>query len=463
MKNSDIFDLIGVGVGPFNLGLAALLDKVDGVNAEFLETNPRFSWHENMLIDGAKLQVHYLKDLVSLVDPTSKFSFLAYLVSQNRIHQFINRKTNIVSREEFNKYYQWVANNIKGIKFNKNVQAITYNQNKFVIQAGNEKYESNNIVIGVGTVPYIPDNFAPLVCNTLFHNTSYKEYKTKLNFAGKKIAVIGGGQSGAEVFNDIISSPELPAKISWISRRSNFHPLEDSCFTNEFYIPSYTKYFSGLSERVREQKLDEQKFTSDGITQELIDVIYNKIYELKFIKNVSSDFNLLLNSSASAIKSEATQHTLEILDLDKNKAIIEDYDIVILATGYAYKMPNCLSNLFPSVSNIKDLKLNKDYSVEWKHGNTNKIFIQNGMKHVFGIADSNLSLSTWRNAVIINSLLNRKVYETNYDSPLIASHNAPLDIYENEIIKHIPNRLVVWDDILKKGVANKNEQCGCVF
>ncbi len=75
MQNPTIFDLIGVGVGPFNLGLAALLDKVTDVNVTFLEANSKFSWHENMLIENAKLQVHYLKDLVSLIDPTNKFLF----------------------------------------------------------------------------------------------------------------------------------------------------------------------------------------------------------------------------------------------------------------------------------------------------------------------------------------------------------------------------------------------------
>ncbi len=356
-------------------------------------------------------------------------------MAQNRIHQFINRKTSIVSREEFNQYYQWAAKNIKSIKFNRNVQTIKYSNNKFMVQTSSEKFLSKNIVIGVGTVPYIPDDFASLQCNTLFHNTKYKEYKSKLNFEGKKIAVIGGGQSGAEIFNDIISTPTIPTKISWISRRTNFHPLEDSCFSNELYIPSYIKYFSNLPENIRERKLNEQKFTSDGITQELIDLIYNKIYELKFVKKSSTDFDLLLNCSANTIKSDAIQHKLEILDLNKNEAIVEDYDIVILATGYIYKMPNCLIDLFPDISNVKDLKLNKDYSVKWKFENANKIFIQNGMKHIFGISDSNLSLSTWRNAVIMNSFLNRKVYKIDYDNPLISNHNATI---ENKVAKHAP-------------------------
>ena len=67
--------------------------------------------------------------------------------------------------------------------------------------------------------------------------------------AGERVCVVGGGQSGAEAFLDLISRPatELPRRGSWISRRPNFLPIDDTPFTNEYYMPCYSEYFSACS------------------------------------------------------------------------------------------------------------------------------------------------------------------------------------------------------------------------
>ena len=101
-----------------------------------------------------------------------------------------------------------------------------------------------------------------------------------------------------------------------------------------------------------------------------------------------------------------------------NKSFIKKFDIIILATGYRYIIPKFLKCVFPEIKSLEDLEINPDYSIKWSNSN-NKIFIQNGARHQFGIADPNLSLSTWRNAVIINSLLNENIYNLDLDHPII--------------------------------------------
>jgi lysine N6-hydroxylase len=64
-RATDVYDVIGVGIGPFNLGLAALADSVPEINALFFERNESFNWHPGMLIEGTTLQVPFLADLVS--------------------------------------------------------------------------------------------------------------------------------------------------------------------------------------------------------------------------------------------------------------------------------------------------------------------------------------------------------------------------------------------------------------
>src|SRR6266446_6999184 len=72
------FDIIGIGVGPANLSLAALLHP-HRAKALFLTDQLSFKWHEGFEVPQSRVQMSYLKDLVTPVDPTSLFSFLNYL------------------------------------------------------------------------------------------------------------------------------------------------------------------------------------------------------------------------------------------------------------------------------------------------------------------------------------------------------------------------------------------------
>ena len=104
-----IYDLAGIGVGPFNLGLAALTAPVDGVDAVFLERRDSFDWHPGMMLEPAHLQVPFMADLVTLADPTSPYSFLNFLKQTGRLYRFYIRENFYPLRTEYNQYCQWVA------------------------------------------------------------------------------------------------------------------------------------------------------------------------------------------------------------------------------------------------------------------------------------------------------------------------------------------------------------------
>ena len=76
MENNKIYDIIGIGIGPFNLGLAALLEPVESINSLFLDQADGFDWHPGLMLDNATLQVPFMADLVTMADPKSKYSFL---------------------------------------------------------------------------------------------------------------------------------------------------------------------------------------------------------------------------------------------------------------------------------------------------------------------------------------------------------------------------------------------------
>ncbi len=55
-------DFIGIGVGPFNLSIAALGSEVTGFNSKFFERKPHFSWHPGMMVPDCHMQTSFLKD-----------------------------------------------------------------------------------------------------------------------------------------------------------------------------------------------------------------------------------------------------------------------------------------------------------------------------------------------------------------------------------------------------------------
>jgi len=109
MINVRTLDLAGIGVGPFNLSLAALLAPVSSIAARFYERRPTFSWHPGMMLPGSRMQTSFLKDLVTPVDPSSRYSFLSYIVQKGRFYRFVNAEFSRVRRVEFADYLRWVA------------------------------------------------------------------------------------------------------------------------------------------------------------------------------------------------------------------------------------------------------------------------------------------------------------------------------------------------------------------
>ncbi len=111
-----VYDLVGIGFGPSNLALAvAVQEHNDGVpagealRAVFLERQSAFGWHRGMLFEDATMQVSFLKDLVTLRNPASDFSFVSYLHQRGRLADFVNHKTLFPLRVEFHDYLSWAA------------------------------------------------------------------------------------------------------------------------------------------------------------------------------------------------------------------------------------------------------------------------------------------------------------------------------------------------------------------
>ncbi|MBV8463649.1 MAG: SidA/IucD/PvdA family monooxygenase, partial [Acidimicrobiales bacterium] len=240
-----------------------------------------------------------------------------------------------------------------------------------------------------------------------FHISEFLVKATDLT--GLRVAVVGGGQSGAEAFLDLISRPmrELPGHVAWISRRPNFLPLDDSPFTNDYYMPDHSDYFAALPSEIRAGFNLRHLLTSDGITESTLRAIYQRIYVLRFLEDSSDLFTLYPNREVTGITGNdaegyrlGVQHNFHFDSLEEL-----DFDVVIWATGYRQADMSFLRPLAGRlVRQEGEYKIDDSYSACWDGPAQNHLFIQNAARQQRGLADPNLSLLAWRSQRIVDRM-----------------------------------------------------------
>ena len=109
-------DVLAIGCGPFNLGLAALASTLDDVNLLVVDSRDEFRWHPGLMFDDATLQVSFLSDLVTLVDPTHPLSFLNYMADIDRMYRFLVREDFFPTRIEYEAYLLWCVSRLDSLR-----------------------------------------------------------------------------------------------------------------------------------------------------------------------------------------------------------------------------------------------------------------------------------------------------------------------------------------------------------
>lgn len=411
-------DLVGIGVGPSNLSLAALADPVPGLRAAFLETRPTFRWHPGLLDSDALMQTSYLKDLVTPVDPTSRYSFLSFLRQTGRLYRFIVAAPPHVSRVEFEQYYRWVAHQLPGVRFGAHAESIDLEDGCLAVRTPEETLYTRSVVLATGLTPNVPDCARPLLSDDVLHTSDYDLFAPHV--AGRRVLIVGGGQSGAELFLRLLcAGAAAPRVVTWLSSRPNFLPLDDTPFTNEHFFPNYVEHFRDLPSAKRQEALDHQRLASDGIDAGTLARLYRRLYATDFLEETGLSYRLLPGHRLCRLTRQSG--ALEALaERDGGHELVQA-DVVVLCTGYDYASPACMAPLADRISIGDDgYRVGADFSIDWDGPPDRRIYVQNAARHSHGIADPNLSLSAWRSAVILNSVCGRPVYDVAECSATIA-------------------------------------------
>jgi lysine N6-hydroxylase len=429
-------DVIGVGIGPSNLSLAALLHPIGRLSAAFLDQKPEFQWHPGLMMPDAALQVHYLKDLVSLVDPTSRYSFLSFLAAKGRLLQFINASFSRVLRCEFEEYYRWVSKQLPSLSFDSPVDDVLVEDGALSLYGSGGRWETKRLVIGSGSAPHIPPAAVGKICPTVMHASDFMH--RKIGFIGKRVSVVGGGQTGAEIFKHLIDlTTGAPSRVDWISRRANFLPLDESAFTNELYTPEYSDYFFGLPHATRASLLCEQKLASDGVSDTLLSSIFRQIYELQYLRASFLEVSLKPARELVSMSRGARGWRLTLQHAHRDVPEIVETDIVILATGYESSLPPYVSSIAERIAWDDGFQVDEDFSILWDGPPDCRIYVQGFARNRRGVAEPNLGLIPWRNATIINSIIGTQVYDCFLQKSFVDWGVSLVDHEESALLKRM--------------------------
>ncbi|MEU9729856.1 SidA/IucD/PvdA family monooxygenase [Streptomyces sp. NPDC048002] len=424
-------DLVGIGIGPFNLSFAALAHPLGELDTVFYDQRPAFDWHPGLLIDGTTVQVPFLADLVTLADPTSPWSFLNYLRARDRLFPFYFAEHFHIQRAEYDAYCRWVSQNLPALHFGHQVDAVRFNPERDVFEVDFTQLDADgeaealgrtltrNIVLGIGTEPYVPDPLKPLVDAPgvpVHHAADYLDHRAELLTAGH-ITVVGSGQSGAEIFLDLLRArPAGRERLTWIGRTEAFAPMEYSKLGLEHFTPDYTRYFHALAEPVRDRLATTQWQLHKGIGADTLAAIHDELYR-RTLHGGWPDTVLTPGVRVrTAGRIANTRVELHLEHLEQNTRDRLTTDAVVLATGYRERpLDRLLTGLDPYLRRDSrdrprvdaQFRLDLDPAVT---GAGCHIHVQNAERHTHGVGAPDLGLAAWRSATILNSLTGTEPY-----------------------------------------------------
>lgn len=407
------YDLLGIGIGPANLSLAALADPLSDLRAAFVDARPGFRWHPGLMLPSSQLTVTFFRDLVSLVDPTNPYSFINFLVTEGRAFRFLEAQGLTPSRREFEQYYQWVAGRLDSLRWSRRVESVSLAEDGFrVTYAQGASDTARNVVLGSGAEPQVPGFAKPYAGDRVIHGGDTTSI-TPQQWKGRRVLVVGAGQSGGEVVSHLIDDEAfLPAHLTWISSSTGFQPLDDSPFTNEWFSANFVQFFHQLPANRRTEILREQRAAGgDGITDTLISSIYQRLYHLDHVLGSGMRHRLLPGRRAVGMRRDGSSHVVDVRDLNLGTVEPVPADLVIFCTGYRSRLPDCLKPLQNRIVFLNDNPVvNADYSLTIDGFSEGRFFVQGFAESSHGLNDTLLSLSAWRSARIINAMTGRAVY-----------------------------------------------------
>ncbi|MFF9035735.1 lysine N(6)-hydroxylase/L-ornithine N(5)-oxygenase family protein [Streptomyces sp. NPDC014892] len=426
----SIYDVLGIGFGPSNLALAIALHEhsvasgtEDGLRVGFLERQPRFGWHRGMLIDDATMQVSFLKDLVTMRDPTSDFSFLCYLRDRGRLVDFLNLKTLFPLRIEFHDYFEWAAARVAHlVEYSAEVVSV-----RPVTRDGEIRYfdvtsrtpgdpdsltvrRTRSICVATGLEPHLPPGAD--LSERVWHNSQLLPRVDQVVRSGQPVrraVVLGAGQSAAEAVDYLHRSfPE--AEICSVFAKYGYTPADDSPFANKIFDPEAVDLYYGAPREVKQSLFDYHRSTNYSVVDmDLIESLSRSMYQEKVQGRERLRMMNVSRLREVEAGTEDVKVTVEFLPTGEREIL--SADLLVYATGYR---PQGVGDNLGEIGKLclRDdedaLMVGRDHRVTTNPNVTADIYLQGGTEHTHGLTSTLLSTTAVRAGEICASLLARR-------------------------------------------------------
>jgi L-ornithine N5-oxygenase len=418
-------DVAGVGFGPANLALAvALRERAEAqggtgrLSAHFFEKKPEFGWHRGMLIEDATMQVSFLKDLATVRNPTSSFTFVSYLHAKGRLLDFINNKTFFPLRVEFHDYLAWAAEQFADqVDYGCEVLALRpvtdgRGVTEFVdveVRQGEERItrRARNVVVATGLEPVLPDGVE--LGERTWHSSELLDRTRRLVPEEPRcFVVVGAGQSAAEVaghLHDRFPGAEVHAVLS----RYGYSVADDSAFANQIFDPAAVDHYFDASRDVKQKFFDYHANTNYSVVD--LDVIQD-LYRRSYREQITGERRLHLHSVSrlrGCASAPGGRVRAEIEFLPTREVTALQADAVVYATGYRAGNPlELLGELGSSCKRDEQglLQVGRDYRVATEDTLRAGIFLQGAAtEHSHGLSSGLLSNIGVRAGEIVDALV----------------------------------------------------------
>lgn len=408
-------DVLGIGFGPSNLALAIALEN-SPVRAAFIERQPDFSWHRGMLISGTTMQVSFLKDLVTMRDPTSDFSFLAYLHAKNRLATFINCKDVYPTRVEFHDYLAWAAGRLShrvtyGLTAVDVVPVMTCDEIReleVITRSGDgdeQRIRTRNVVVATGLEPRQPEDL-PRSARAWHSERLLHRLRDVPSGEPATFVVVGAGQSAAEVAEYLHRRFEK-ATVHSVFTRYGYSPADDSPFVNAIFDPDTVDLFYDAPDEVKELMTGYHANTNYSVVDmELIVELHRRAYA----EMVSGERRLVMRNLSRVVAARPAGDGLDvdISYLPDASVSTVHADWLIYATGYRRASPLDVLGQVSSYCKAEpgeQVRLDRDYRVVTSEQLRCGIYVQGASEASHGISSTLLSTTAIRAGEIAQSLV----------------------------------------------------------
>lgn len=415
-------DVVGIGFGPANIALSlAFADRrragLWAPKALFFEKSASFMWHPGLLIDGATMQISFLKDLVTQRDPTSPYSFLCYLKEAGRLPAFINLRDFYPTRREFSDYLRWCSEKSEDqVLYSQKVCRVSLGERSngsiktlIVTTLDGEGHEhrtnARSVVFALGLQPQFPQGIKSN--SRIWHASELLDRMSNYDASSvQKIIVAGAGQSAAEVVSYLLDNVPR-AEIHLLTPGIGLSPADDSPFVNSIFDSDMVDRVHQMSPEMRNYVRKRHANTNYGVVDlDLIVALHRRVYA----ELVSEQRRLHLRHLSRLLDAREA-HDRVLLTVGEPRGEMREEieaDILICATGYQPRSVTqlCDSDVLECFRRSPSGKpeIARDYRIATNGELEPPVFTQSDCEDSHGLSANLLSLLAIRSGEIAEAV-----------------------------------------------------------